>query len=102
MIGCPNQHSTTVSSSNNVENDFRAIMKDARNEEPVQEQERKERSRNLIIHGVPELKEENDSIKNKSHNEEFVTIFLTKIDIALKPLAIYRIGKPSNRDRPIR
>ena len=51
-------------------------MKDARNEELVQEQERKERSRNLIIHGVPELKEENDSIKNKSHDEEFVNIFL--------------------------
>ena len=43
-----------------------------------------------------------DSIKNKSHDEEFVTIFLTKIDIALKPLAIHRIGKPSNRDRPIK
>ena len=102
VIGCPNQHSTTVNSPNNAENDFRAIMKDARNEELVQEQERKERSRNLIIHGVPELKEENDSIKKKSHDEEFVTIFLTKIDIALKPLAIHRIGKPSNRDRPIK
>ena len=51
VIGCPNQHSTT-------ENDFRAIMKDARNEELVQEQERKERSRNLIIHGVPGLHKE--------------------------------------------
>ena len=70
--------STTVSSPNNAENDFRAIMKDARNEELVQEQERKERSRNLIIHGVPELKEGNDSIKNKSHDEEFVNKFLNK------------------------
>ena len=102
VIGCPNQHSTTVSSPNNAENDFRAIMKDARNEELVQEQERKERSRNLIIHGVPQLKEENDSIKNKSHDEEFVNKFLTNIDIAQKPLAIHRIGKPSNRDRPIK
>ena len=102
VISDKNQRSTTVSSFNNAGNDFLAIMKDAKNEELVQEQERKGRSRNLIIHGVPEMKQENDSVKTKSHDEEFVTLFLTKIDIAMKPTAIHRIGKSSNKDRPIK
>ena len=81
---------TQNSTSINTEGNFRSIMKDQRNEELIQEQERKRRSNNLIIHGVAKM------------NDEFVTSFLRVIDISVKPKAILRLGNPKTANRPIK
>ena len=74
-------------------------MNENRNEQLVQERERKIRSTNIILHGVSE-----DVDKNKGNpDEEFVTAFLETIGISNKPDSIIRLGKPDlKKNRPIK
>ena len=91
------------SNSTKTEGDFRSIIRDQRNDELIQEKERKGRSQNLIIHGVPELSEESEVSNKKAHDDEFVTSLLKLIDIDLKPKAITRLGNPNTKNnRPIK
>ena len=79
---------------------LRFIIKEARNEQLVQEREMKARSTNLIIHGVVE-REESDSPGKE--DKVFVTSFLEAIDVKVKYKTIMRLGKPeSNSKRPIK
>ena len=97
-INSVTQNSTSI----NTEGNFRSIMKDQRNEELIQEQERKGRSNNLIIHGVAEMNEESSIPMKKAYDDEFVTSFLRVIDISVKPKAILRLGNPKTANRPIK
>ena len=83
----------------NTEIDFKVIMNENRNEQLVQERERKIRSTNIILHGVSE-----DVDKNEGNpDEEFVTAFLETIGISTKPDSIIRLGKPDlKKNRPIK
>ena len=83
----------------NTEIDFKVIMNENRNEQLVQERERKIRSTNIILHGVSE-----DVDKNEGNpDEEFVTAFLETIGISNKPDSIIRLGKPDlQKNRPIK
>ena len=83
----------------NTEIDFKVIMNENRNEQLVQERERKIRSTNIILHGVSE-----DVDKNEGNpDEEFVTAFLDTIGISNKPDSIIRLGKPDlQKNRPIK
>jgi hypothetical protein len=101
VISGVTQNSASINTIN-TEGDFRSIIKDQRNEELIQEQERKGRSQNLIIHGVAELNEEDSIPKKKAYDEEFVTSFLTVIDIGVKPKAILRLGNAKSKNRPIK
>ena len=97
-ISSVTQNSTSI----NTEGNFRSIMKDQRNEELIQEQERKGRSNNLIIHVVAEMNEESSIPMKKAYDDEFVTSFLRVIDISVKPKAILRLGNPKTANRPIK
>ena len=87
-----NIHSTSTAK------DLRDCMKETRNEQLVQERERKLRASNIIIHGVDE-KEGN----SKENDEEFINVFLGTIGNNTKPESIVRLGKyDMNKSRPIK
>ena len=79
--------------------DFKEIINQSRNNQLVQERERKLCSTNIIVHGVKEvvdeIKEEND--------DEFVNAFLGRIGVSIKPISIIRLGKPEpSKTRPLK
>ena len=93
------QRLTQNTASSSIEGDFRSIMKETKNNELVQEQERKSRSRNIIIHGIAEISGDNKKI----HDEEFIKSLLNTIEIDIKPNAIMRLGNATTKqDRPIK
>ena len=84
--------------STSTAKDLRDSMKETRNEQLVQERERKLRASNIIIHGVDE-KEGN----SKEKDEEFINVFLGTIGNNTKPESIVRLGKyDMNKSRPIK
>ena len=79
-------------------NTIASIMKETKNEELVQQRERKLRSCNIIIHRVDDAKE-NGPAKDK----EFVTALFGAIGVDHRPKAIVRLGSPdNNKCRPLR
>ncbi len=78
-------------------NTIASIMKETKNEELVQQRERKLRSCNIIIHGVEDAKE-NGPAKDK----EFVTALFAAIGVDHRPKTIVRLGRPdNNKCRPL-
>ena len=84
-------------------NDFRSIVRAAKNEELAEEREIILRSRNLILHGVPEPCG-NDNAEMRKMNEEYVVKFIDAVQVADAFKSISRIGKPGQEDkkRPIK
>ena len=79
--------------------ELKSIIRSSKNEDLVEEKDRKNRSKNIIIHGKPE--EETDSVSN---DQTFVSKFLKDICVGnLKPRSISRLGaKNPFRLRPIK
>ena len=78
---------------------FKQIMTEERNEQLIQERERKRRATNVIVHGV---KEEGDS-----NDKSFVEELLVKIGITTVPESVVRLGMipevpVANKVRPIK
>ena len=84
-------------------NDFRSIVRATKNEELAEEREIKLRSRNLILHGVPEPCG-NVSAENKKMDEEYVVKFIDAVQVAVTFKSVSRIGRPDQEDkkRPIK
>ena len=84
-------------------NDFRSIVRAAKNEELAEEREIKLRSRNLILHGVPEPCG-NVSAENKKMDEEYVVKFIDAVQVAVAFKSVSRIGRPDQEDkkRPVK
>ena len=83
-------------------NDFKIIIREARNEELAEEHEKKLRSCNLIIHGVTETNS-NDKEVSKKIDEEFVANFIGAVRIATSFKSVVRIGKADpTKNRPIK
>ena len=82
-------------------NDFRSIVRAAKNEELAEEREIKLRSRNLILHGVPEPCG-NDNAEIRKMDEEYIVKFIDVVQVAVTSISI--IGKPDQEDkmRPIK
>ena len=80
--------------------DFRNIMKEAENEKLAEDNAKKIRASNVILHGVLES-ENKDTNACKLHDEEFVKGFITAIGIEVEYKAMFRLGKrekePSKR-----
>ena len=70
--------------------DLFLIVNESRNNQLVQERERKLRSTNIIVHGVKEVADENE----EENDDEFVNAFLGRIGVSIKPISIIRLGKP--------
>ena len=74
-------------------------MNENRNDQLVQETERKMRAKNIIIHGVNEAADG----KRVEEEREFVSAFLREIGIGNLPESIVRLGKPDqNKIRPLK
>lgn len=66
--------------------------------------ERMNRSRNIIVAGVPESQGtlEERVIKDNSTATEICNAILDKENFLVKPLKVIRLGKPSNNNRPLK
>ena len=72
--------------------DFKSILVEARNDQLLEEQERENRSVNLIIHGLEE--KGNDANEINNNDEAMVDLFFEKIIVVERPTKFYRLGKP--------
>ena len=80
--------------------EFRQIMRETKNEELVQQQEREVRAKNIIIHGCPEAAVIQEV---KEDDNTYVKELLQIIGIEAIPASTTRIGKRSEaRPRPIK
>ena len=77
------------------------VIKTTKNEDLIQERERKRRSANLVIYGISE---ENDKDNNlQEHDKQFVSSFLETTGITLSLKQIIRLGKPNDdKRRPLK
>lgn len=80
-----------------ISNDISKIIKQARQAEKAEEQDKKLRSNNIIIHGVAESKD------GDSGDALFVSNFIQDIKVPLNVQRISRIGiKLDNKKRPLK
>ena len=83
----------------NATTNFKSIINESRNEQLVQERERKLRATNIIIHGVQEFPHENEDI----NDAEFINALFKTMGIDTRPESITRLGKADpNKSRPIK
>ena len=82
--------------------DLRVIIKEARNEQLAEETEKKQRSCNIIIHGVKESIT-TDREEAKERDREFVSNFITALGLSISHKICLRIGRPEpEKKRPIK
>ena len=80
---------------------MKAVMREARNDEKIEESEKQRRANNLIIHGAEEIGETPDDIKNGDAG--YIKEIFTKIGVEATPVAIARLGEANDRKkRPIK
>ena len=77
--------------------DFRKIMREARNEEKVEEKEKEKRSKNFIVHGVAEIGEQNEDIKE--NDVKIIKSFLHTVGTTSEPESFILLGKPNERKK---
>ena len=82
--------------------DFRAIMNEARNRDLAEENDKRSRSCNVILHGVNEsVSTDKDAMKK--FDEDYAIEFFRVLELETTYKSIYRLGKPDpNRKRPIK
>ena len=87
---------------------IKEIIHENENEKLVQDNERKRRALNIIIHGATEIEENHITERNIEENKndrdkEFIDTFLKTIGVAANPLSITRLGSKSpEKTRPLR
>ena len=87
-----------TSRNSKTDDNLRLIIEEARNEQLTQEREIKERSTNLIIHVVAEMRESDSS---RTEDEVFVKSLLEAIDVKVNYKSIRSLVKPdTNPKRP--
>lgn len=97
----PDSPHTWSSIVNNQPHNLRSMMRDARNDEKIEESEKQRRAKNIIIHGADEVGETPEGIKKE--DIEYIKQIFTKIGIASTPTLITRLGEPNeSRSRPIK
>ena len=85
-----------------LSSNLRDIIREQKNEELVQQQEREARAANIIIHGLSEAP---DTLAGKEVDSEVIMEFLQTIEINSVPVSVYRIGgkRPvSDKPRPLK
>ena len=83
----------------NATTNFKSKINESRNEQLVQERERKLPATNIIIHEVQEFLPENEDI----NDAEFINALFKTMGIDIRPDSITRLGKPDpNKSRPIK
>ena len=73
---------------------FRQILREAQNEEKLEQQEKEQRAKNLIIHGMIERADTNGAIKENDTN--MVDNILDRIGMTNRPETFVRLGKKTD------
>ena len=91
-------YAKVVNASNPVNTDFRNIIIAAKNEERVEERNKKLRENNIVVHGRDEKE------NNEENDKTFINDMLKEISVgAITATSITRIGKnESGKSRPIK
>ena len=80
---------------------MKSIMRDARNDEKLEESEKQRRANNIIIHGAEEVG--NTPADVKKGDEEYIKEILAKIGVVAAPSVITRLGvAKAETKRPIK
>ena len=89
--------SFVVGKSTNI----KILIREAKNDEKVENNEREKRSRNIIIHGAEEVGGSPEEIKKE--DEQYINDILKEIGSSVKPNFITRLGvKSKDKNRPIK
>ena len=76
-------------------------MREARNDEKIEESEKQRRANDIIIHGADEIGASPDEIKKA--DDGYIKEIFAKIGVAVTPTTIARLGTPrENGKRPIK
>ena len=94
----PNTWSNVVSQSRSM----KSVMRDARNDEKIEESEKQRRANNIIIHGAEEIGDTPDEIKEGDAG--YIKEIFAKIGVEAAPVTIARLGasKENGKQRPIK
>ena len=80
---------------------LKSVMRNARNDEKIEENEKEKRSKNIIIHGAVEVGENPEKIKKEDF--EYVKQIFAKIGVQSTPTLVTRLDKQNeSRTRPIK
>ena len=80
---------------------IKILMREAKNDEKVEDNEREKRSRNIIIHGAEEVGESPEEIKKE--DAQYISEILKEMGLSVKPNFITRLGvKSKDKNRPIK
>ena len=92
---------TTWSNMVSKPQDMKIVMREARNDEKLEESEKQRRANNIIIHGAEEIGA--TPVESKSNDAEYIKEILAKIGVEVAPASISRLGAPrENGMRPIK
>ena len=81
---------------------LKSTIDEARSEQLIQDRERKVRSANLIIHGITETRE-TDETSDGNQDKIFVKTFLEQIGVQGEPKVLFRLRRPNERGkRPLK
>ena len=80
---------------------MKTVMREARNDEKIEESEKQRRVNNLIVHGAEEIGDTPDDIKKGDAG--YIKEIFAKIGVKVAPVSITRLGEPKEtRMRPIK
>ena len=71
--------------------DMKAVLRDARNDEKLEESGKQKRAKNIIIHGTEEVGQAPGEIKKE--DEEYIKSIFTKIRVEVTTAAAMRLGE---------
>jgi len=81
--------------------DIKTMMRDARNDEKIEESEKQRRAKNIIIHGAAEVGANPEEIKKE--DSEYIKQIFSKIKATSIPTLVTRLGEPNeSKNRPIK
>ena len=83
-----------VSAGRTPPTDFASVMRETKNDEFIEQQERHRRANNTLIYGMNENSADN-AIPLKSKDALFITDLMEVLDTDVVPSSITRLGKPS-------
>ena len=97
----PVSHNSSWSSVVGKSRGIKILMREAKNDEKVEENEKEKRSRNIIIHGADELGNNQEEIKKE--DTQYISEIFKKVGAPVEPVSITRLGEKSkSKNRPIK
>ena len=76
---------------------IKEAIREAKNDDKIEESEAEKRARNIIIHGAEEIGTTSEEMKEE--DDGYVKSILKKLGISNAPASVSRLGKPNDRKR---